>query len=84
MTLSATSCTYEVGSADITINWTPSGMPESPHTNYVYVTKVGPINIYSGTKTNCRNGVSTNLMATLSETVQYSTDYLILINYSNA
>jgi hypothetical protein len=85
ITLSLTSCTYSVGSADITLTWTPSGMGSSPHINYVYITRLGPINVFSGSRGSCYNGVAINTYpVTLSQIVQYGVNYLITIDYSNA
>ena len=84
LTLSNTSYTYQVGSPAITISWTPSGMATSPHINYIYITKPGPTNIYSGSRNNCYNGVAINTWSiTLSENVQYNTNYLVEIDYTN-
>ena len=84
MTLSNTSATWSVASSAITLSWTPSGMATSPHANYINITKLGPVNILSTSRSICYNGVSNNTIPyTLSETVQNATNYLVTIDYSN-
>jgi hypothetical protein len=84
ITLSNTSCTYQIGSNQMTLTWTPSGMATSPHINYIWITRPGPVNVYTGSRANCRNGVPNNTIPiTLNENVDYSINYLVTIDYSN-
>jgi hypothetical protein len=84
--MSVTGWSYSItaGSYSVTINWTPLSMPTSPHLNYIYMSKPGPVSVYSGTKSNCRNSVATNLTFTMSEVAQNNINYLIDIEYDNA
>ena len=83
ITLLNTSATWSIGSSAITLTWTPSAMPTSPHINYIYITIPGPISLLSSSRANCCNGDANNTIAfTLSENVQYNTNYLVTIDYS--
>jgi hypothetical protein len=84
LTLSGTSYTITVGSAAVHIWWTASGMPTSPHTNYITMTKPGPVTVYTGSKGSVNNGVPTDLAYNMTENAAYNTTYNVYIEYDQS
>jgi hypothetical protein len=84
LTITGFSYTMTPGSSAVYLTWTPNGMATSPHENYLTVTKPGPIVIFSNNRPTCINGVQvSSYLITLTEAVQYNTNYLLEIEYDN-